>query len=547
MNSKILKELLINGRIDSGSLKKLKVSSYTYQKSIKDLLWLGVVVEGKSKMSVSLLDGQVSALLKRMFFDGFNVELLTKENIEWLSSLTDPKTTVELAGETSLSNAQTSHKLNKFAQFLSKQGNKYVLAKLNSSLFDFLLLVKNRSIQEFVWKNGEERLQSLPLDFPTDGILTGFSRFTEFGLMINPAFKQVYFPRKELSIEDVLSHAIKFSKNANDLMLCILFYLKNKAKFDVGKIEKNCEKLGVMGAWLDIIAYLEDQPVKHPGFFLLKEEFMQKARVYGIETSPRYGQKLIQAIFNEASKKASERIRVYFIGGNALIEHKAKNSTKDVDVVLASEKQSSILINALKKNGFAEVAERELQYNQLETSSMLQKKGFPRMDIFTKKICNALKFSKRMQERSKKMTDGRIELYLTSLEDIFLLKSVSSRDSDLVDCETILQKTVLNWKIMLDEIIAQEKNLKGIQELAILHHLETLEKRMNIKIPITKKISSICLEKAMLYLAKKPISIREIRQKIDFSETSIRNQIKKLEKEKKIRKAGKKPFKVVIA
>ena len=95
MNSKILKELLINGRIDSGSLKKLKVSSNTYQKSIKDLLWLGVVVEGKSKMSVSLLDGQVSALLKRMFFDGFNVELLTKENIEWLSSLTDPKTTVE--------------------------------------------------------------------------------------------------------------------------------------------------------------------------------------------------------------------------------------------------------------------------------------------------------------------------------------------------------------------------------------------------------------------------------------------------------------------
>jgi hypothetical protein len=152
-----------------------------------------------------------------------------------------------------------------------------------------------------------------------------------------------------------------------------------------------------------------------------------------------------------------------------------------------------------------------------------------------------------MQERSKKIADGRIKVYLTSFEDIFLLKSISSRDSDLIDCVNILQKTALDWKVILGEITMQEKNLKGIQELAILDHLETLEKRMDIKIPIIRKLSGICLEKAIIHLAKKPISIQEIRQKIDFPETSIRNQIKKLEKEKKIKKTGKKPFKVVIA
>jgi predicted nucleotidyltransferase len=399
-------------------------------------------------------------------------------------------------------------------------------------------------MQNYVWEKGEEKLEKIPLDFQTGGALTGFSRFTEFGFMLNPSHKYVYFPKKELLLEEIIVHAIKFARNANDLTLCILFYLKNRARAKVNEIEKNCEKIGILETWFDIVNYIDSQTVKNPAMFLPREEFQQKAKLYGIETIKRYDQASIQKLFKEISNELKEIIPIYFIGGNALIEHKTKNSTKDIDIVLTNEKQAATLVGALKRIGFTEVVEKEFQYGQLETSAMLERKGDPRVDLFVRKICSALELSKKMQERSKQINKDTAEIHLSSLEDVFLLKSVSSRDSDLIDCESILQKTTLNWEIVYGEIVAQQKNLVQTQELIILNHLEALEKRMNIKIPLTKKVAALCLEKGILYLAKKPVSIEEIQQKIDFPETTIRNQITRLIKKKKLKKVNNKPLKV---
>lgn len=541
----VLKELFSKGQIDSGAIKKLKIASYTYQKTINDLYWIGAISKDKSKLSVTLLDNLISGALKKLYFAGFNVNLLSKKNINWFSNLTEPKTTIKLAELTNLSAAQTNQLLNKFSQFISKKGNRYFISASNPDLFDLLSLIKMKSMQNYTWKKGEEKLEKIPLGFQTKGALTGFSRFTEFGLMVNPSHKYVYFPKKELTLEEIFAHAVKFSNNANELTLCILFYLKNRAKAKISEIEKNCEKLGILETWFDIINYIDCQPVKNQAMFLPKQEFRQKAKLYEIETIPKYDQETIQKLFKEIEKELKETIQIYFIGGNALIEHKAKNSTKDIDIVLTSEKQAITLVSALKKIGFIEVAEKEFQYRLLETSAMLQRSGEPRIDLFVIKICDALRFSKKMQERSTKIMQGKAEIYLSALEDIFLLKSISTRDSDLIDCESILQKTTLNWKTIYDEIAAQEKNLKQNQEFTILDHLEALEKRMNIRIPITKKITSLCLEKSILYLAKKPISIQEIKQKIDFPESTIRNKIKQLEKEKKVKKLKQKPFKII--
>jgi len=545
VNEAVLKELFNKGQIDSGAINNLKIASYTYQKTINDLYWIGAVSKGKSRLSVMLLDNPLSGALKKLCFAGFNANLLTKKNINWLSSLTEPRTTNELAEITNLSIAQTNQLLNKFSQFLSKKENKYIISASNPDLFSLISLIKIKNMQNFTWKRGEEKLEKLPLDFQTEGALTGFSRFTEFGLMVSPSHKYVYFPKKELKLEEILAHAIKFSGNANELMLCILFYLKNRAKVNVAEIEKNCEKLNVLATWFDMASYIDGQPVKNLELFLPKQEFWQKTKLYEIETVPRYGKEAMQKLFKEIEKELKETIQLYVIGGNALIEHRAKNSTKDIDLVLTSEKQAAALVSALKKIGFAEVAEKEFQYGLLETSSMLQRSGGPRMDLFVGKICGALEFSEKMQERSKKITQGKTEIYLSALEDIFLLKSVSSRDSDLIDCESILQKTTLNWRIIYGEIIGQQKNLKQNQELTILDHLEALEKRMNIKIPITKKLTTLCLKKSILYLAEKPVSIQEIKQKIDFSETNIRNQISKLIRENKLKKVGEKPLKII--
>jgi len=540
LDSGILKELFEKKHINSGKISELGIASYTYQKTIQELVWLGVVTEEKSKLNVKLLDNQITSILKKVFFEGFNTKLLTKENINWLTHLLEPKTTQEIAEETKLSISQTHAKLNKFAQFITKN-KKYFLSK-KSLLYDFISAVHTKNTGTFTWIKGKEKLQKIPLEFESDGKLTAFSEFSEFGLAINPSHKFIYFPKKELTLEEILVHAIKFSENANDIALCMLFYLKNKNKTKVNEIEKQSEHLNVLDKWFDIVAFIEGQQVKNQELFLPKNEFNQKAQLYGIKTTTRYEQKSIQELFKETEKVMKEKIQLYFIGGNALIEYKTKNSTKDIDIVLTSEKQANILIKALKKIGFNEVGEKEVQYGLLEATAMLERKNSPRIDLFVKKVCGILEFSKNMQKRSKQIAKGKTEIFLASLEDIFLLKSISSRDSDLIDCENILQKHTLNWNTIYNEITGQEKNLSQTQELIILDHLEALENRLQIKIPITKKITILCLTKSILYLAKKPTTIKEINGRIDFPETTIRNKVTQLIKKNKLKKTKNTPF-----
>lgn len=546
MNTKVLLELFKNKQINSGSIKKIGISSYTYQETIKTLIWLGITIESKSKLNVKLLENQTSYQLKKMTFSGFDTSILKKNNILWFIKLLKPKTISEISNETNLSNAQTAKKVNKFSQVLSKEKNKYFLSNTNIEFYEFIKSISEKENQQYLWTNGEEKLQKIPIDFSHDATLTGFSKFSENGIEIIPTNQFIYMPKKKLSLEEIFVHAVKFSKNANDITLCILFYLKNKHKLNIQLIENECKKFEVLNIWIDIVSYLEDQPTKNKELFLPKHEFKQKEELYNVQIPQRFEQNKIQNLFDEIEAKIKTKINIYFIGGNALIEHKTKTSTKDIDIVLISSKDATKLINTLKNIGFKEIAHKEFQYGELDTSAMLEKENYPRIDLFLNKVCNMLEFSKGMQKRSKQIRKGKINIFVASLEDVFLLKSISSRDSDLVDCENILKQAIINWNIILEEIQKQKNNLMGLKELIILEHFEALERRMNIKIPIVKKISDICLEKSILFMAQKPVTINEIKDKIGFSETLIRNKITSMKKQNKIIKTKDKPFKIRI-
>lgn len=545
MNPEVVKQIFArNGCSIGGLAKKKAASNYAIYKTIEELQWLGVV--SFEKGAIKILESPTTSAFKRLLSDGFDIKILSKKRLEFYLHLLEAKKTQELAQETGKSEARTNALLKKYSHFLQKDGLEHSVSNLNPALLELLRLVAASKNAGQYWggKNGEKLLK-LPQGFPFDGTLTAFSRFTEFGLMIFTPNQYVFQPKRELLMEEILAHAIKFSEKASDIALCTLFYMKNKHKANVAEIEKNCEKFGVLNMWLDIVTYLEDQPVKEKKMFLPRAEFLEKAAVYGIKTKPRFGESTITKIFGDAEKKLNGNAKVFLIGGNALIEHKAKNSTKDIDMVLLSAKEAKYLIDALKETGYLELKGKELQYDQLEATAMLAKDGCPRIDLFVNKICGVLEFSERMQKRSKKIKAGKLELHLSSLEDIFLLKSVSSRDSDLVDCESIIAKTSLDWGVIYSEITKQEKNLKGMKELIILEHIEALEKRIGIKIPATKKIANLCLEKGILFMAKKPVSIAQIKEKLKFPETTIRNKITQLVKAKKISKTKDKPFKVI--
>lgn len=541
MNEAVVRALLAKGSVQVRELAKA-APRYSIRKTMAELREFGVADFGKGRLA--LREGGAADAFKRLFFEGFDAELLSGRNTRLLVLLLEPKTTAEIARETGKSVAQANRLVKGLMQFLGKDGKAFTVSRRNRPLVDFLEAVRGNGAGGAYWAGKGEKLLKLPPNFPFEGVLTGFSRFSEFGLSIRAANEFVFQPRRELSIGEILAHAIKFSQNANEILLCILFYMKNRRRMDALELEKNCENLGVMPLWIDIVSFMEGQPVKEKGMFLPREEFLEKAAVYGIKAARRVEGREIEALFAEAEQNLRRKIRVFSIGGNALIEHGAKNSTKDIDIVVLSRRDAVELAAAFKKLGFAEFRLKDFQYERLGTSSMLERENSPRIDLFAGRICNALEFSGRMVKRSGKIRDGRLELYLASLEDLFLLKSISSRDSDLIDCENILRKSRLDWGVIYSEIEAQEKNLKTLCELVVLEHFETLEKRLGIKIPILGRLTGLCLERGILFIAKKPVSIKEIAEKIDFPESAIRNMAAKLLREKKLAKIKGKPFRV---
>ena len=390
MNSAVVKALIEKGAVSARDLTKDKtVSSYTYYSTAEELEEFFVASKKNGKLVFS--DDVVAGAFKKLFFEGFNVELLFSTNVKLLSLLLEPKTVREVSEEIGLSIAQTNNLVNKLSQFLEKDGTKYVFSDSNKLLYDFIFLLNKRKNQIFFWVKGNEKLLKVPLYFNFEGgVLTGFSRFSELGLMVNPSHSFVFFPKKELSIEEILGHAIKFSANANDLLLCILFYLKNKTKIDALEVEKICEKLDIFQLWFDMVAYLEEQPVREKKMFLPRAEFLAKAETYELRTVERFDRETISTLFDAVEKQSNGSLKVFFIGGNAMIEHKTKTSTKDVDLVVLTGNECVWLSDALKKSGFEEVGEHELQYGQLEAFIMLRKEGNPRIDLFVKKICELL-------------------------------------------------------------------------------------------------------------------------------------------------------------
>jgi hypothetical protein len=172
--------------------------------------------------------------------------------------------------------------------------------------------------------------------------------------------------------------------------------------------------------------------------------------------------------------------------------------------------------------------------------------GKPRVDILTKIVCNALTLSDSMIDQSTERKYEKLSVNFVKPEDIILFKAITEREGDLQDITSIIQKQEPNWNFFMKELNKQHENTDKIYCLDVLATIELLEEREKIHIPIKNQLLEFCLEKSILYLAKKPVSVREIMQKIDFPETTIRNKITQLVKNKKINKINEKPFKVVI-
>jgi len=383
------------------------------------------------------------------------------------------------------------------------------------------------------------KLKKVPAGKQARGSLTAFSSFGRYGVEYTSPHDYYFEPAKEVSIEEVLVHALAASEGKAEGTMCAVFYLKNLDKIDPAKVKPLARKFGVLSLWVDLQNYIKGLQVLNVEAFLPWDEFADKASLYGAPVSlPPEAEKGI-AVLRELGEKLSTTVHAYLFGGANLLLRGLKKATKDLDVVVEGEGDFSKLHGALLASGFRPLGERELTPSdrKLNPSGIYVAEGLPRFDLFTKVICNALLLTDEMKSRAETMAFGKLVLHLLSLEDVFLLKSITEREGDLEDMATIIRRGGdLRWGEILETYLAEEEVIKKHFCFTMLDNIELLQRREGIDVPLQGLLRH-CIDIGILQaLAYGRTGIKDIRELINFPEHTIRNRIKKLTEEGKISK-----------
>lgn len=96
-----------------------------------------------------------------------------------------------------------------------------------------------------------------------------------------------------------------------------------------------------------------------------------------------------------------------------------------------------------------------------------------------------------MMERARKVLSlDHIEVYLCSNEDVFLFKTMTDRDGDLTDCESIVSAAV-DWDIIINELKSQiKKSKQDVWITWVGERLDILEDR-GMVIPIMDELNTL--------------------------------------------------------
>jgi hypothetical protein len=198
----------------------------------------------------------------------------------------------------------------------------------------------------------------------------------------------------------------------------------------------------------------------------------------------------IRSLFTEISQFTEEDVNVYLIGGGALTYHKSKNLTKDIDIVVNSEKEFDSILRSLMRTGFASMLPDHTSYSRLAISQIFIRDEF-RIDMFCRTVCNRFSLSEGMMKRAKTVGKfGTIVLHVCSIEDILLFKCMTERKGDMDDCVRINHEHLVNWGIVLNEAQEQSKIGQDVWITWITVRLEDLEDT-GIRVTIMKEMRNL--------------------------------------------------------
>src|SRR3989304_4715716 len=98
-------------------------------------------------------------------------------------------------------------------------------------------------------------------------------------------------------------------------------------------------------------------------------------------------------------------------------------------------------VDVSKGLGFQEIVKLPKEYEVLGASAVLRDaKGF-QFDLFHRQVCRGLEITKRMEKRAEPCkTLGKLDVYMMAPEDVFLFKSITEREADILDMRSLAER-----------------------------------------------------------------------------------------------------------
>ncbi len=536
----------ISTLMDIAQIKEWQINS-----QLKDLIQLGYVVkEGNTvKLKDELKPATIRELTKK-----FNIEkILRGANETIFSYLTEPISTNEIILKTELSQSTVYRAISDFESVsaITKMGDKISVNKSDEHL---VLLANSLNAErknlyepdaEILFRDSTKVLKKVQKGKITEGELTGFSLFTEYGIEYEINFDYYVKQETPLDLQHVLIHAVfdaQRNMNKQGMTMAMIFYLKHKDKMDVLELRRISELFKIADVWIDVEGYIRNNELKNTNLFLPRDEFIEKANLYDIPSSLYVLPEGYPKLFEEIGENLQRPTRAFIIGGENMRIKGLKPRTKDVDIVVENTDDYNSLMDSLTKLGYQPKGNVDFSKEDLRLypGIIMEHTNRSRIDLYTKKILRTLSLSSKMISRADLADFGNLRLGILKNEDVFLLKSVTSREGDIQDMAALVnmaytrngqfRQTDFDWDIVWDEINEQEKesHTQSFSEI-IYVNIEWLVEQTGITPPIRNKLQRFVLDQQIKKLLREgDISVKEIVDQLvdeDNSEQTIRNRI----------------------
>ena len=198
----------------------------------------------------------------------------------------------------------------------------------------------------------------------------------------------------------------------------------------------------------------------------------------------------IIALLGEVDGFLKGNADVFLIGGGALMKYGLRGETKDIDIVVSSDEEYKDLTEAFHCIGFSEQVPDKVVYGRMALSDILIRDEY-RVDLFCRHVCGRFALSEKMKERAPfVLALNKVKLFVCSLSDIFLFKSMTERIGDLEDCFNMATEYELDWDAMLEEAKRQSVGDCGVWITWITDRMELLSER-KVRIPILERMISL--------------------------------------------------------